>query len=109
MIKNLDELDLNYTEPVFCKNCYTTLNDFIDSGFVGCEDCYKYFADEVTKYINSTQFSNHHIGKRYFKNNNDALTINDYERMLRQAITEQRFEDCMVLKNKIQALKENLK
>ena len=102
--------NLEYKQPIFCDKCYTTLTDFLDSGFVGCENCYKVFNEEVKRYINSTQFNAHHSGKMYFDSlSKKKLTLADYELMLRKAITEQRFEDCLILKNKIQSLKENLK
>jgi protein arginine kinase activator len=106
----MSEEKFEYKEPLFCKNCYTTLTDFIDSGFVGCENCYKIFDAEIKKYVASTQYSSHHTGKIYFNTSKEKQpTLADYELLLRKAITEQRFEDCLVLKNKIQALKEDLK
>ena len=106
----MNNQDFEFTQPIFCNKCYTTLDSFVDTGYVGCENCYKVFDAEIKKYVASTQFSGHHIGKMYFDSTvKKQPTIADYELMLRKAITEQRFEDCLVIKNKIQSLKENSK
>ncbi|MBQ0017386.1 MAG: UvrB/UvrC motif-containing protein, partial [Clostridiales bacterium] len=101
--------DFEYSEPLFCPKCYTNLKDFVSNGFLGCENCYKVFRDEIENYINTLQVSNVHIGKRcYCKNiTSKEEQISTLERELRIAISEQRFEDCLEIKNKLNKLKEN--
>lgn len=105
--QNLD-MDLKYVNPVFCSHCFTTMDEFVNTSFVGCPNCYKVFSKQIESYIKSTQFSAHHVGKLYLKQNEMTLEekIAFYEKKLKLAIKEERFEDCAVIKHKIIALKE---
>ena len=101
--------DLEFVEPKFCPKCFTTLQDFLNDGFLGCPNCYKVFEKEIQNYIHSTQASTNHIGKAYFVvGENDKSKLIHLEQELKLAINEQRFEDCLNLKNQIDKIKENL-
>lgn len=102
----LNDLDLKYEQPVFCPKCFTTHQDFLNTGFVGCANCYKVFKKQVDSFINSCQFSNKHIGKIYTSNLSCEQKLRELNLELDLAIKEQRFEDCANLKRKIDSLKE---
>ena len=105
-----DTLTKSYVEPKFCSQCFTTLTEFVNSGFVGCPNCYKAFASEIKAYVDENQFAQSHKGKLYIKPTHDSILdkISYYEKQLKLAIEEERFEDCRALKNKIISLKEQL-
>lgn len=98
--------DLEYVEPKFCSKCFTTLKDFVDTGFLGCENCYKVFKNEIESFVKSCQISTKHVGKIYATNLSNEQKIRELSLELNLAIKEQRFEDCAVIKRKIDALKE---
>lgn len=81
----------------------------MNSGFVGCPNCYNAFSEQIDEYIALTQYGKQHAGKLYLKNELSLeQKLANYQRELRQAILEERFEDCVSIKQKISALKENL-
>lgn len=104
----INELDLEYREPKFCMECFTTLTEFLNTGFLGCSNCYKVFEKEIKNYINSTQYSSYHNGKLCFNGKKtNAQKRELLEKELSQAILEQRFVDCQAIKQKLDELKEN--
>lgn len=98
--------DLEFVEPKFCPKCFTTLQDFVSSGFLGCENCYKVFKTQVDSFIKSCQLSSKHIGKIYTSNLSNEQRIRELSLELNLAVKEQRFEDCLIIKRKIDELKE---
>lgn len=79
----------------YCDICGTSLKDFIESGYTGCENCYKVFESDVILLINKTQKADYHTGKipnkfatqQRFKNLNEllakAIENNDLEQVNR--------------------------
>ena len=59
------------TSAIFCPKCLHSLKEYIETGFVGCEHCYKVFYEQIDKYIKDFQVSNIHTGKMYIKGEND--------------------------------------
>lgn len=70
-MEQIDKSILDYGEKVFCKHCFCTLDEFIKTGFVGCEYCYDVFESEINEYILCSQKSDKHIGKLYIKGGNN--------------------------------------
>lgn len=50
-----DEVANNFKVPhlqsKICGNCGYDFNNFIETGFLGCTDCYQYFKKELEPYI----------------------------------------------------------
>ncbi|MBO5884868.1 MAG: hypothetical protein J6Q51_03630 [Clostridia bacterium] len=86
----------------FCRNCGTTLKDFVASSCVGCENCYTEFAQILEQALKSVQIKQTHEGKipsRFAKKqeiknleellnramqNSDLLQVNRLSARLRQ-------------------------
>jgi protein arginine kinase activator len=48
-----------------CPTCGATLNDFRDSGRLGCGDCYRAFEAPLRDLLRRLHGSSRHLGKRY--------------------------------------------
>ena len=46
-----------------CEKCKTTLSDFEETLYVGCENCYKVFANEISKKVSELNGKNIYVGK----------------------------------------------
>lgn len=46
-----------------CPTCGRSIAQYADSGFLGCEDCYKNFARVISDSLVSVQAGTHHVGK----------------------------------------------
>ena len=46
-----------------CRQCGTRLNEFLQTGYLGCSNCYVAFADEIQKILPQTQVGVKHAGK----------------------------------------------
>ena len=53
---------------IFCPKCFCTLQEFLETGFLGCENCYRVFKEQIDEYIKDCQPANIHTGKMYLKN-----------------------------------------
>lgn len=105
----MDNFVDNNVQSKLCSTCLTTLREFISTGFVGCKDCYKAFSAQIDEYITNNQYSTKHVGKLCLKSQlTPKQKLEQYQNELKQAISEERFEDCANIKQKILALKENL-
>lgn len=98
-----------------CSTCGSTLKDIIDSGHVGCSDCYDKFEDRLSPSIEKIHGNVKHIGKNvtYTEATNSKKTteknsLSQLKEELKQAVKEQRFEEAAVLRDKIKEFdKEN--
>ncbi len=54
-----------------CKACGTSNYEVLDSGYVGCPECYKEFSDILMPYIEKSQVKIEHTGKRPEIDSND--------------------------------------
>lgn len=59
------ENNFDYKDSLFCSKCFLTGREFEESGFLGCENCYKVFKTLIDEYISQTQLNNFHTGKIY--------------------------------------------
>lgn len=95
-----------------CQSCGTTMNDIVNSGHLGCPDCYTRFEERLTPSIEKIHGKVKHIGKNvtYTESTNSSdeeKSPNQLEQLkidLKQAIKEQRFEDAAVIRDKIKEL-----
>lgn len=100
-----------------CSTCGSSFNDIVKGGHIGCSDCYDKFADRLEPSIRKIHGKTKHIGKfiSYDESNEpekaeSKKTTDEIEQLneqLQKAISEQRFEDAAVLRDKIKALTED--
>lgn len=94
-----------------CTSCGSSFNDIINSGKVGCADCYNKFEDKLSPSIEKLHGKAKHIGKMvtYTVENDDKAPnpiseIDSLKADLKLAIQEQRFEDAAVIRDKIKGI-----
>lgn len=100
-----------------CSTCGSSFNDIVKGGHIGCSDCYDKFADRLEPSIRKIHGKTKHIGKfiSYDESNEPEKTeskkatdeLEQLKEQLQKAISEQRFEDAAVLRDKIKALTED--
>lgn len=97
-----------------CTYCGTTLNDIIRSGKVGCAHCYDKFERRLTPSIEKLHGRTKHVGKQvtYSEEPEEEEaaqeppkeTVESLKADLKKAVEEQRFEDAIIIRDKIKAL-----
>lgn len=100
-----------------CSTCGSSFNDIVKGGHIGCSDCFDKFADRLEPSIRKIHGKTKHIGKfiSYDESNEpekaeskkETDELEQLNEQLQKAISEQRFEDAAVLRDKIKALTED--
>ncbi len=99
-----------------CQTCGSSFNDIVNSGHIGCSDCYEKFADRLEPSVRKIHGKTKHIGKfisydekeeqNKTEQKADTNHLDTLKEQLKTAIKEQRFEDAAVLRDKIKELTE---
>ncbi len=95
----------------FCSVCGTTLTDIKESGLVGCANCYQVFADYLEKTLPAGTGAAEHMGKiphRGPESDNLRHEIMRLERMLRELVECERFEEAAGVRDRLSQLGERL-
>lgn len=108
MGKNLPE-----TEPVAqagdtCPRCGASLQDFRESGRLGCPECYRAFEVPLRELLRRLHGSTHHVGERYAEREGavpDApRRASDLREQLRLAVETENFELAAELRDRLRVL-----
>jgi protein arginine kinase activator len=98
-----------------CNYCGSSFNDIVNSGKVGCANCYDKFEDRLAPSIEKLHGRTKHVGK-YVTYSEDSDKVNKQETKsevseidklkaeMQAAIKEQRFEDAAIIRDKINGL-----
>ena len=103
-----------------CRSCGSSFNDIVQSGRMGCADCYDKFEEKLEPSIRKIHGKTKHIGKfvSYSEDNevNDRAKeesvsqekseLESLQEQMKAAINEQRFEDAAVIRDKIKEIQE---
>ena len=92
-----------------CPACGTTLSQFNQTGYLGCEKCYEEFKPEIEVMLKRVQVSSSHVGKVPKGSRDLSSGMREYERLsleLKKAVGEERYEDAAKIKLKIKKLME---
>lgn len=97
-----------------CSSCGSSFNDIVNSGRIGCADCYDKFEDKLEPSIRKIHGKTKHIGKFITYSDDEKKTeekpqvseLDSLKEQLKTAISEQRFEDAAVIRDKINELQE---
>ncbi|MBR3885782.1 MAG: UvrB/UvrC motif-containing protein [Clostridia bacterium] len=95
----------------FCENCNTSLTDILNSGEVGCYNCYMTFREEIRNYLIQKQGSFNHIGKvatKRFSKQKIENKIKDLEKQKQDAVDAENFIAAEALKNQIEKLRSSI-
>ncbi|MGN0533123.1 MAG: UvrB/UvrC motif-containing protein [Eubacterium sp.] len=100
-----------------CGTCGSSFSDIVNSGHIGCSDCYEKFSDRLEPSLRKMHGKTKHIGK-FISYSQDAEKsdkpkeekaenpLETLKKDLDKAIKEQRFEDAAVLRDKIKAMED---
>ena len=127
----LSEYEKNDLLPLFsenpnmlkCKTCNMTYKDFLNTGKLGCADCYDTFEDEIDQILRRVQGSSEYLGRKgsfetidenkekpkiIKKEKNDKKReIDELQRKLKDAIKDERYEDAAKIRDEIKEKENN--
>lgn len=95
----------------FCEVCGTTLTDVRESGLVGCSNCYKVFVDYLETLLAEGAEPAEHLGKiprRGPETDNLRHEILRLQRMLRELVECERFEEAAGVRDRLTELDQRL-
>jgi protein arginine kinase activator len=95
----------------FCAVCGTTLTDFRESGLVGCANCYQVFTEDLERMAAQGTEPVEHVGKMPRRGpETDTLRheIMRLERMLRELVACERFEEAAGVRDRLTELGQKL-
>jgi protein arginine kinase activator len=98
-------------EDGFCPVCGTTLTDVKESGLVGCANCYEVFAEYLEHALSEGTETTEHLGKiphRGPETDNLRHEIMRLERMLRELVACERFEEAAGVRDRLSELGQRL-
>ncbi|HTK43043.1 MAG TPA: UvrB/UvrC motif-containing protein [Gemmatimonadales bacterium] len=95
-----------------CPRCGATLQDFRESGRLGCADCWRAFEAPLRDLLRRLHGSTVHMGERYAERNGEAVRVNgdsaphqaDLREQLRLAIETENFELAAELRDRLRVL-----
>ena len=100
-----------------CPKCGSTFGDIVNSGRLGCSDCYRTFYDKLLPSIQRIHGRIKHNGKQVAlpKENEDPTVENDSSKkieelklQLAKAVEDQEFEQAAVIRDEIKKLTDEL-
>lgn len=89
-----------------CPKCGTTREEFLSTGFVGCEQCYKAFASAIEPRLDRLQSGSVHTGKRPGKA--ASTPAGEYERLkaeLKRAVDAEDYERAAKINLRLKQLR----
>ena len=123
----------NFTTPEFmplfnevkllkCNNCGNTFDDIVNTGKLGCGECYSVFESQLDPIIKKIQGSNMHVGRigkvldnkisdNTSNSNKEKEQLSEIEKLnleLKQAIKEERYEDAAKLRDEIKKIENRV-
>ncbi|MBQ9795661.1 MAG: UvrB/UvrC motif-containing protein [Clostridia bacterium] len=104
-----DLLGFEQIDNIVCPVCKTTLKEFKTTSKLGCPNCYEIFKDEISNILNRIAPSNKHSQDTIkFKPVKTKLTkeekIAELREEMKQAVSEERYEDAAKIKKQITKL-----
>lgn len=117
LFKMRSEIDEEYygqmrNSSIVCRKCKTSLQSFLDSGFVGCAHCYDTFKQYAKELALDVHGRIGHIGKVPKIELTKASKIRELERLIKEkeiAAKKEDYDLAKELKAKIDRLREELK
>ena len=92
-----------------CEKCGMDYSEIKATGYLGCDNCYNTYRDELKSIIRSINGSSKHQGKmpRRFLEKKEKLTeVQKKELELNKAIEEENYERAACLRDEIKSLKQ---
>lgn len=115
---------INQLKAFECDSCGYTFDDIVNTGKLGCQNCYDVFEDRLDPIIRRIQGSNHHVGRigkivdnkindrvekkehkvEENKKNKEQSKMDTLQEELKKAIKEERYEDAAKIRDEIKKL-----
>lgn len=113
---------LNEIRDVKCETCGISFDDIVNTGRLGCPDCYETFESRLDQILKRMQGSNRHVGRlgkvtenkinvdqqnkldKHEKEIKAETEIEKLEKDLKLAIKEERYEDAAKIRDEIKKL-----
>ena len=91
-----------------CTRCGASLQDFRESGRLGCSECYRSFEVPLRDLLRRLHGSTHHVGERYAERDGSApearQTTTELREQLRLAVETENFELAAELRDRLRVL-----
>jgi len=92
-----------------CDFCGATLQDFRESGRLGCSHCYETFESHLRDLLRRLHGSSHHVGEVYLSPASAGVDAREHEvaeirKRLKGAVDAENFELAAELRDKLRAL-----
>jgi protein arginine kinase activator len=91
-----------------CPRCGGSLQDFRESGRLGCPECYRAFEVPLRDLLRRLHGSTHHVGERYAERDGSAAedrqTTAELREQLRLAVETENFELAAELRDRLRVL-----
>lgn len=107
MGKNLPETAQVARAGEACPRCGASLQDFRESGRLGCPECYRVFETPLRDLLRRLHGSTHHVGERYAERDGVAdgrQTTAELREQLRLAVETENFELAAELRDRLRVL-----
>ena len=101
------EVDIQRT----CTHCGLSYGAFKESGRLGCSHCYEVFADQLKPLLQKVQKDAKHVGKIPHSGDTQMVlkrNISDLRTQLKEAVSQENFEDAARLRDQIRQLEGEL-
>ncbi len=95
-----------------CPSCGLTFKEYKDSGNLGCVGCYTSFKDQIKIFLKESQLGVVHKGKEPVGNSKLIFVkkeILEMKKKLDGYVEDEKFEEAVKLRDKIEERKEELK
>ena len=95
-------------DPAECTSCGGTLQDFRDTGRLGCPECYRTFGSHLRDLLRRLHGSSQHVGEQYVAaeagGTREAPTVAELRDQLRRAVDSENFELAADLRDRIRVM-----
>jgi protein arginine kinase activator len=103
--------DTSHYKLMSCGSCNTVLQDIVDTGEVGCRQCYNTFSTEIDSILEGSKEGLVHTGKVPRQDNARAKARADLQvkrHLLKTSLNSERYEEAAVLRDEIKQLESGL-
>lgn len=108
--ENLLAIDKDCEEKeIICPNCYSTYDEYRQTGKVGCSKCYEVFEKQLKPILRNIYGYEEYIGKSPKKDNSHIYTSKEVRVLkedLNRAVEQEEYEKAADIRDKIKELEE---
>lgn len=90
-----------------CEKCGTLFSQVLNTGKLGCAECYSSFGEKLTPYLKQIHGTATYKGK-VINGTNKTLSLEKMKDELKSLISEERFEEAAVLRDRIREAEATL-